>query len=76
MPITTRLLSVVDNTILKFNTNPDYESPADENNNNEYLIILNVSDGKLTTSSSLKLQVSNVEENQFGEGQFDTSFVD
>jgi len=70
------LLSVVDNTILKFNTNPDYESPADENNNNEYLIILNVSDGKLTTSSSLKLQVSNVEENQFGEGQFGTSVME
>ena len=69
-------MSVVDNTILKFNTNPDYESPADENNNNEYLIILNVSDGKLTTSSSLKLQVSNVEENQFGEGQFGTSVME
>ena len=70
------LFSVANNEVLKFKTNPDYESPADENNNNEYLITLNVSDGKLTTSSSLKLQVLNVEENQFGEGQFGTSVME
>lgn len=60
-------------SVLKFAQNPDYENPSDNNTNNEYEITLNVSDGTLTTSRSLKLRVLNLEENQLGEGSFGSS---
>ena len=60
-------------SVLKFAQNPDYENPSDNNANNEYEITLNVSDGTVTTSRSLKLRVLNLEENQLGEGSFGSS---
>jgi len=67
---------VVSNSILKFAVNPDFEDPADANTNNQYEIKLNASDGKVTTTRSLILQVLNVEENQLGEGSFGTSVTE
>jgi len=67
---------VVSNSILKFAVNPDFEDPADANTNNQYEIKLNASDGKVTTTRSLILQVLNVEENQLGEGAFGTSVTE
>ena len=64
---------VESNSVLKFVSNPNYENPVDANTNNQYEITLNATDGKVTTSRDLKLQVLNVEENQLGEGSFGTS---
>jgi len=61
---------------LKFTANPDFENPADANTNNEYEITLNASDGSVTTTRDLKLQVLNIEENQLGEGSFGTSVTE
>ena len=68
--------TVASNSVLKFAVNPDYENPADANTNNEYEITLRVSDGTVTTTRDLKLQVLNVEENQLGEGSFGTSVTE
>ncbi len=67
---------VISNSVLKFAVNPDFENPADANTNNEYEITLNASDGLVTTTRDLKLQVLNVEENQLGEGSFGTSVTE
>ena len=67
---------VISNSVLKFAVNPDFENPADANTNNEYEITLNASDGSVTTTRDLKLQVLNVEENQLGEGSFGTSVTE
>ena len=64
---------VESNSVLKFVSNPNYDNPFDANTNNQYEITLNATDGKVTTSRDLKLQVMNVEENQLGEGSFGTS---
>ena len=44
---------------LAFITPPDFERPADSDQNNEYSITLSASDGKLTTSVSAVITVTN-----------------
>ena len=44
---------------MAFITPPDFETPADSDQNNEYSITLSASDGKLTTSVSVVIRVTN-----------------
>lgn len=52
---------IKDNAIF-FNIVPDYETPADLNQDNEYTFTLNVSDGELSTSEQVTVTVLNVNE--------------
>ena len=42
---------------------PDYEQPSDADKNNIYIVQVAVTDGKLTTSQTLRITITNVHEN-------------
>ena len=50
------------NGALTFNSAPDFENPTDTDRNNQYSVIVSVSDGYLTDSQSLNISVSDVYE--------------
>ena len=66
-------LIVVDNSILKFKNNPDFENPLDNNTNNIYEFTIKVSDGTININYQLQLRVLNIEENQLSESTFGSS---
>jgi len=66
-------LIVVDNSILKFKNNPDFENPLDNNTNNIYEFTIKVSDGTININYQLQLRVLNIEENQLSESTFGLS---
>ena len=45
---------------LSFKSNPDYESPADSNRDNEYLVTVRASDGKKTSSLAVTVTVNDI----------------
>lgn len=54
---------------IAFITPPDYEAPADSDQNNDYDITLSASDGALTTSVSVIITVTNdVSDDEVGQG--------
>ena len=57
---------------LVFVSPPDYESPADNEQNNTYIVIVTVADGFTTVSHTMTINVTNVEEKIFDELRFDT----
>jgi hypothetical protein len=69
-------LIVVDNSILKFKNNPDFENPLDNNTNNIYEFTIKVSDGTISINYQLQLKVLNVEENQLNEGSYESSLLE
>ncbi len=69
-------LIVVDNSILKFKNNPDFENPLDNNTNNIYEFTIKVSDGTISVNYQLQLKVLNVEENQLNEGSYESSLLE
>ena len=66
-------LIVVDNSILKFKNNPDFENPLDNNTNNIYEFTIKVSDGTISVNYQLQLKVLNIIENQLSESTFGQS---
>ena len=56
---------------LVFVSPPDYESPADNEQNNTYIVIVSVSDGSTTVDYAMTINVTNVEENIMDESGFD-----
>ena len=48
--------------ILTFRSTPDYESPADSNRNNEYLVQVGASDGQFTGTLAVTVTVNDVNE--------------
>ena len=67
---------VQSNSMLSFKVNPDFESPQDSDTNNVYEFSINISDGENITSQAIKMKLTNVEENQLGEGLFGTSVTE
>ena len=61
--------SISANGVLTFKSAPDYETPADEGDNNEYNIVLVASDGGTATAAMKKLtiKVANVGESGNGD---------
>ena len=49
--------------VLTFAASPDFESPADSDVNNSYVVIVTVSDGSLTDTQTLTVTITNVNEN-------------
>jgi hypothetical protein len=49
--------------VLTFAANPDYESPADSDLNNIYVVIVTLTDGSLTDTQTLSITVTNANEN-------------
>ena len=56
------LLSISTSGVITFNTAPDYESPTDSNSDNTYSIIVSVSDGTDSATSSLAIEVQDLSE--------------
>ena len=58
---------------LSFNSSPDYESPADSDGNNSYVVKVQASDGTETASLDITINVTNVNEapSVTGETAFD-----
>ena len=48
---------------LSFQSAPDYESPADADTNNAYVIEVSVSDGSLSASQTITVTVTNANDN-------------
>ena len=55
---------------LVFVSPPDYESPADNEQNNTYIVIVTVSDGSTTVNFTMTISVTNIQENLLGEGVY------
>ena len=51
---------------LTFKANPNYESPADANEDNTYMVNVMVTDGANTAMRSVTITVSNLEEDRLG----------
>ena len=49
--------------VLSFISSPDFEAPADSDANNQYVVVITVSDGVLTDAQTLTVTVFNVDEN-------------
>lgn len=49
--------------VLTFASAPDFESPADSDVNNQYVVIITVSDGALSDTQTLTVTISNANEN-------------
>ena len=47
---------------LKFRNEPNFESPTDQDNNNDYDVTVNVSDGTLSATQDVTINVTNVNE--------------
>ena len=58
-------------TTLFFKFAPDFENPTDLDKNNIYLLDITASDGDLSATRALELQIFNVDEVAFDEAQFD-----
>ena len=55
------LFKINSNTgVIAFNSTPDYETPTDSDHNNSYLIQVSVSDGELTVSQALTVNVIDI----------------
>ena len=54
----------IDNGVLRFKSSPDYEAPADADNNNTYVVTVQASDGGTVTTAmeEVTVEVTNVEE--------------
>ncbi|SVE28287.1 uncharacterized protein METZ01_LOCUS481141, partial [marine metagenome] len=48
--------------VLTFASTPNYESPADDGTNNEYIITVQVSDGSNTDSQTITITVTDINE--------------
>jgi len=48
--------------VLTFAANPDFESPADSDANNTYIIIVTLSDGSLTDTQTVTITITNANE--------------
>jgi hypothetical protein len=58
------LFAITSAGLLTFKTAPDFENPADNDNNNSYIVIIQASDGTDTTDQTLSVTVTNVSENE------------
>jgi hypothetical protein len=58
------LFTLNDTGILSFIAAPDYENPTDADKNNEYTVSVVVSDGSLSTTQTITVQIKNVDENK------------
>jgi hypothetical protein len=57
--------SITSSGVLSFIAAPNYEAPADANGNNIYVLIVQASDGSLTTLQALLVTVTNVSEGDY-----------
>ena len=62
--------------VLTFITAPDYETPTDDNGDNDYIVVVTVSDGSLETQQSLTVRVQEVNETPTATGQSVTTAED
>ena len=53
------LLSISNQGVVTFNTEPDFENPSDADNNNVYKITVTVSDGSLSATANFEITVTN-----------------
>ena len=53
------LLSISNQGVVTFNTEPDFENPSDADTNNVYKITVTVSDGSLNASANFEITVTN-----------------
>ena len=58
------LFTLSDSGVLSFVVAADYENPTDADKNNEYLVTVTVSDGSLSTTQTITVQIKNVDENK------------
>ena len=58
----TTKFSITSGGVLTFNRAPDYEIPSDSDENNTYLVNLIVSDGSFSTTLTLTVTVTDVNE--------------
>ena len=56
------LFSLTTAGVLTFASAPDYESPADDDENNDYVVVVRASDGTDTTDLTLTVNVANVDD--------------
>ena len=63
-------------TTLFFKFAPDFENPIDLDKNNIYLLDITASDGNLSVTKTLQLQILNVEEVTFDEAHFDRDVLE
>ena len=59
---------------LLFKTSPDFENPSDTNKDNAYEVSVQVSDGSLTDTQNLKINVSNILSEIYGSSNQDVLF--
>ena len=58
------LFTLSDTGVLNFVIAPDYENPTDADKNNEYIVLVTVSDGSLSTTQTITVQIKNIDENK------------
>jgi hypothetical protein len=63
-------------TTLFFKFAPDFENPTDLDKNNIYLLDITASDGDLSATRALELQIFNVDEVVFDEAEFDRDVLE
>jgi hypothetical protein len=61
---------------LFFKFAPDFENPTDLDKNNIYLLDITASDGDLSATRALELQIFNVDEVVFDEAEFDRDVLE
>ena len=66
-----KLLLISDRGELRFRVAPDFESSEDQDNDNIYIMSLNVSDGVDAVSMLITISVTDQDENKFDQGPFD-----
>jgi hypothetical protein len=69
------LLSVSNQGVVTFNTEPDYENPTDADSNNIYKITANVSDGSLSTSANFEISVTNDTSDDPTSTEYDGTYI-
>lgn len=69
------LLSVSNQGVVTFNTEPDYENPSDADSNNIYKITANVSDGSLSTSANFEITVTNDTSDDPTSTEYDGTYI-
>jgi hypothetical protein len=69
------LLSVSNQGVVTFNTEPDFENPSDADSNNIYKITANVSDGSLSTSANFEITVTNDTSDDPTSTEYDGTYI-
>jgi len=69
------LLSVSNQGVVTFNTEPDYENPSDADSNNIYKITASVSDGSLSTSANFEITVINDTSDDPTSTEYDGTYI-